>query len=173
MKNNRKIPITRVNKFFSEEDFNLEIDFGREWLNGDINIKVILFQVLQGESLSDDIYGEAGRDEIRFKPPVELTVNLNSASPENKAYDSNGSLRRLEPGNLVFGVYQKELEELGVEINYGDYIGYAETEDKIQYYTVSNNGIITSDNAHTMVGYKGFYRTVTCVPVDQDEFKGI
>lgn len=173
MKNDRKIPITRVNKFFSEEDFNLEVDFGREWLNGDINIKVILFQVLQGESLSDDIYGEAGRDEIRFKPPVELTVNLNNASPENKAYDSNGSLRRLEPGNLVFGVYQKELEELGAEINYGDYIGYAETEDKIQYYTVSNNGKIIADNAHTMVGYKGFYRTVTCVPVDQDEFKGI
>ena len=62
---------------------------------------------------------------------------------------------------------------MGAEINYGDYVGYAETEDKIQYYTVSNNGIITSDNAHTMVGYKGFYRTVTCVPVDEDEFKGI
>lgn len=173
MKNDRKIPITRVNKFFSEEDFNLEVDFGREWLEGDINIKVILFQVLQGESMTDDIYGEAGRDEIRFKPPVELTVNLNNATPVNEAYNSNGSLRHLEHGNLVFGVYAEQLKELEAEINYGDYIGYAETEDKIQYYTVSNNGIITSDNAHTMVGYKGFYRTVTCVPVDEDEFKGI
>ena len=41
------------------------------------------------------------------------------------------------------------------------------------YWTVSNNGIITSDNSHTIVGYKGFYRTVTCVPVPEDEFKGI
>ena len=73
MKTNRKIPITRVNKFFSEEDFNLEVDFGREWLEGDINIKVILFGVEQGESLVDDIYGEASRGEIRFKPPVEIT----------------------------------------------------------------------------------------------------
>ena len=41
------------------------------------------------------------------------------------------------------------------------------------YWTVSNNGIITSDNAHTIAGYKGFYRTVTCVPTPEDEFKGI
>ena len=49
MKYNRKVPITRVNKFFSQEDFNLEVDFGREWLEGDINIKVILFRVDQGK----------------------------------------------------------------------------------------------------------------------------
>lgn len=173
MKTNRKIPITRLNKFYSEADFNLEIDFGREWLDGDINIRVILFQVNQGESLTDDIYGEAGRNEIRFKAPVELTVNLNNESPKNESYNPNGSLRHLEHGNLIFGVYQAQLNELGADINYGDYIGYVETEDKIQYYTVSNNGIITSDNTHTMVGYKGFYRTVTCVPVDEDEFDGI
>ena len=60
-----------------------------------------------------------------------------------------------------------------MEINYGDYIGYHETEDKMTYWTVSNNGIITSDNAHTIAGYKGFYRTVTCVPTPEDEFNGI
>ena len=50
MKYNRKVPITRVNKFFSQEDFNLEVNFGREWLEGDINIKVVLFQVDQGKA---------------------------------------------------------------------------------------------------------------------------
>ena len=173
MKTNKKVPITRVNKFFSQDDFDLEVDFGREWLEGDINIKVILFQVERGESTVDDIYGEASRDEIRFKPPVELTVSFNMATPTNKAYNSDGSMRYLEHGNIVFGVYQNHLEELGVEINYGDYIGYSETEDKIKYYTVSNNGYIHSDNAHTIVGYKGFYRTITCVPTDLDEFQGI
>ena len=173
MKTNRKIPITRVNKFFSREDFNLEVDFGREWLEGDINIKVILFRVDQGESLVDDIYGEASRGEIRFKPPVEITVNFQMETPVNKAYNNDGSMRYLEHGNLTLGVYQEHLNELEVDINYGDYIGYAETEDKIKYYTVTNNGIIHSDNAHTIVGYKGFYRTITCVPTDLDEFQGI
>ncbi len=173
MKSNKKIPINRINKFFSEEDFGLEVDFGREWLEGDINIKVILFQVERGESLNDDIYGETGRDEIRFKPPVEITVNFQMEAPSNKAYNSDGSLRYLEHGNLTLGVYQDHLDELEVEVNYGDYIGYAETEDKLKYYTVSNNGIIHSDNTHTIGGYKGFYRTITCVPTDLDEFKGV
>ena len=173
MKTNRKIPITRVNKFFSQADFDLEKEFGREWLEGDINIKVILFQVEQGESTTDDVYGEADRDEIRFKAPVEVVVSFNMASPTNKAYNNDGSMRYLEHGNVVFGVYQDHLEELGVEINYGDYIGYPETETKLKYFTVSNNGIIHSDNAHTIGGYKGFYRTITCVPTDIDEFQGI
>ena len=173
MKYNKKVPITRVNKFFSDEDFNLEVDFGREWLEGDINIKVVLFQVNQGESLTDDIYGEAGTNEIRFKTPVELTVNFKMDVPKNESYNPNGSLRHLEHGNITFGVYQSHLDELGVEINYGDYIGYSETEDKMTYFTVSNNGIIHSDNTHTILGYKGFYRTVTCVPVDPSEFNGI
>ncbi len=173
MKTNRKIPITRLNKFFSQEDSNLEVEFGREWLDGDINIRVILFQVERGESLTDDIYGEAGRNEIRYKAPVELTVTFKMDEPVNKSYNPDGSMRYLEHGNIVFGVYQAQLDELEVEINYGDYIGYAETEDKLKYYTVSNNGIINSDNAHTIGGYKGFYRTITCVPTDIDEFDGI
>ena len=173
MKTNRKIPITRLNKFFSQEDFNLEVEFGREWLDGDINIRVILFQVERGESLTDDIYGEAGRNEIRFKAPVELTVTFKMDEPVNKAYNPDGSMRYLEHGNIVFGVYQAQLDELEVEINYGDYIGYAETEDKLKYYTVANNGIINSDNVHTIGGYKGFYRTITCVPTDIDEVDGI
>jgi hypothetical protein len=42
MDQQKKVPIERLNKFFSQDDFDLEIDFGREWLEGDINIKVIL-----------------------------------------------------------------------------------------------------------------------------------
>ena len=173
MKTNKKVPITRLNKFFSQDDFDLEVDFGREWLEGDINIKVILFQVERGESSVDDIYGEASRDEIRFKPPVELTVSFNMATPENKSYNPDGSLRYLEHGNIVFGVYQDHLDELGVEVNYGDYIGYAETEDRMRYYTVTNDGRVVSDNAHTIGGYKPFYRTIICSYVSPNEFNGV
>ena len=81
-------------------------------------------------------------------------------------------MRYKEHGNITFGVYQKHLEELGVEITYGDYIGYQEDEKTIKYYTVSNDGSIFSDNKHTINGYKGFYRTVTCVPASEDEFNG-
>ena len=49
---------------------------------------------------------------------------------------------------------------------------YQEDEKTIKYYTVSNDGSIFSDNKHTINGYKGFYRTITCVPTSEDEFNG-
>ena len=79
----KRIPIERLNKFFSEEDFDLEIDFGREWLESDINIKVILYRVDRTESTIDDVYGEAGKGEIRFKPPVEIPVSFKMDTPTN------------------------------------------------------------------------------------------
>ena len=173
MKSNKKVPIERINKFFSQDDFDLEVDFGREWLEGDINIKVILYQVDRTETTNDDIYGEAAKEDIMFKPPVELSVSFNMASPTNKAYNSDGSMRYLEYGTITLGIYQDQLDEMGVDIEYGDYIGYAENETNIKYFTVSNNGKIFSDNSHTIGGYKGFYRTITCVPTDLDEFNGM
>ena len=144
---NKKIPINRINKFFSEEDFGFRDRFWSRMVRGGYKYKSDTYFKLRGENhLNDDIYGETGRDEIRFKPPVEITVNFQMEAPSNKAYNSDGSLRYLEHGNLTLGVYQDHLDELEVEVNYGDYIGYAETEDKLKYYTVSNNGIIHSDN---------------------------
>ena len=75
--------------------------------------------------------------------------------------------------NLIISVYKKELEQLGIDIKYGDYIGYPETEDFTRYFTVSNDGRVAGDNAHTILGYKSFYRTITCVPTSENEFKGI
>ena len=43
MDNKKITPITRINKFFSEEDFGLEISMGREALEGDGNFTVILY----------------------------------------------------------------------------------------------------------------------------------
>ena len=173
MKSNKKVPIERINKFFSQDDFDLEVDFGREWLEGDINIKVILYQVDRTETTNDDIYGEAAKEDIMFKPPVELSVSFNMSAPTNKAYNSDGSMRYFEYGTITLGIYQDQLDEMGVDIEYGDYIGYAENETNIKYFTVSNNGKIFSDNSHTIGGYKGFYRTITCVPTDLDEFNGM
>jgi hypothetical protein len=173
MSKNRKIPIERQNKFFSQDDFELEIDMGREWLEGDINIKVILYRVDRTFTTKDEVYGEAGLDEIMFKPPVEIPVSYGQSAPTNKSYNSDGSLRYLERGNLTLGVYQDTLDDLEVDISFGDYIAYPETETKIIYYTVVNDGKIFSDNTHTIMGYKGFYRTITCTPTDRDEFKGI
>jgi len=40
-----KVPITRMSKFFSEEDFSLDLGIGEEWLYGDMNFTLVLYRV--------------------------------------------------------------------------------------------------------------------------------
>ena len=172
MAQQKKIPITRISRFFGSEDFALEQRMGMEWLHGDMRFTLVLFRVDRTKTNVDDIYGESGPEEIRYKAPVEINGYVQIASPENKSYAS-GLVNQMEPGNLTFSVYNKHLEELGVDISLGDYIGYAESEDRMRYYSVTNDGRVTSDLKHTIGGYKAFYRTITCSWVSENEFKGV
>lgn len=170
----KRIPINRVNKFFSNEDFNLEIEMGREAIEGDGNFMVILYRVNRELTMSDDLYGEAVKDGIKFFPPVELFVSPIMETPENKAYNSGaGSLKYLQDGPFEFEIYEAQLAELDIEMNYGDYIGYPVSETEVRFYSITNDGIKNYDNEHTIMGYKGAFRTVKCAPVDETEFRGI
>lgn len=169
--NKNKIPIQRNNKFFDEGDFDLDKEMGREHIEEDLNFTVVLYKVDRQRTQSDDIYKESVKDGIKFHTPVELRVVPTLETPENKAYNDNGTARFLEDGKLVFGLYQDQLEEKETEINYGDYIGYAVKEDEVRYYSVVNDGIKNYDNEHTIMGYKGAFRTIECAPVDENEFE--
>jgi hypothetical protein len=172
--NNKKItPITRINKFFSEEDFNLEVSFGREAIEGDGNFTIILYRVDRETSSSDNLYGEAPKDGIKYFFPVELKVVPILDEAENKNYNGNGTLRYLQDGQFTFGIYDAQLKSLNVDISYGDYIGYPVTETEIRYFSVVNDGVKNYDNKHTIMGYKGAFRTIVCAPIDSSEFRGV
>ena len=167
-----KVPITRLNKFFSEQDFDLDISMGEEWLVGDMNFTLVLYRVDRQRTNNDDVYGEALEDSIQYLPPVEFRGYVQIETPTNADYGSS-KLSQTEPGNIKIGVYQNELDNLGVEIAYGDYIGYYETESKVRYYSVVNDGRVVSDNKHTYGGYKPFYRSIVGAPVNNNEFNGL
>ena len=173
MENRNITPITRINKFFSEEDFNLEISMGREAIEGDGNFTVILYRVDREMTEYDNVYGEASADGIRYFPPVELKVIPTIAEAENKSYNGNGSLRYLQDGQLTFGIYDAQLVELKTEISYGDYIAYPVTETDIRYFSVVNDGVKNYDNKHTIMGYKGAFRTIVCATIENNEFIGM
>lgn len=169
---NDKLPITRLGKFFSQDDFDINIQMGQEYLHGDLNMKLVLYRVDRGKTDTDSIYGEVGKDEIKYFPPVEFNALVKIDEPKNTSY-KNGLVRYNEPGNLTLSVYIRHLEELKIDIRYGDYIGYPDSEDKLRYYTVTNDGKVTSDNKHKMFGYKPHYRTILCVPAQESEFRGV
>ena len=168
----RKIPITRLEKFFGAEDFDLDIAMGREWLEGDMNFRLVLYRVDRQKTKTDDVYGETVEDGIKFHPPVEFKGYVQVEQPENQDYGQS-RMSQMEPGNLKVGVYQESLDELGIDIDYGDYIGYYETESRVRYYTVVNDGRVVSDNRHTYGGYKSFYRSIVASPVNDNEFRGL
>lgn len=166
------VPITRIGKFFGEEDFNLDIEMGMEYLGGDLNMSVVLYRIDRKKTKKDDIYGEAPKDGIVFMPPVELKGIVQITESTLKQI-GNSKVEQKEPGNMKFSFYQKQIDDLKVELLKGDYLGYYITEDKVRYYSVIDDGIVNMDNKHTYGGYKPFYRSVVAIFVNKDEFRGL
>jgi hypothetical protein len=166
------VPITRLGKFFGAEDYSLDIGMGEEWLLGDMNFTIILYRVDRYKTKTDDVYGEVSEDGIQFMAPVELKGLVKVIAPTSKLIGTS-KVEIKEPGNMQFSIYQKTLDDMGVEIFLGDYFGYYESEDRVRYYVVSDDGYVKSDNKHTYGGYKPFYRTIVATYVSENEFKGI
>lgn len=168
----KKVPITRLAKFFGQEDFALDISMGEEWLHGDMNFTLVLYRVDAQNTKTDDVYGEVVSDGIKFFPPVEFKGYVKIEAPTNDKIGNSGVEYEF-PGNLSVSVYKKHLDELNVDIAYGDYIGYYESENRVRYYMVVDDGRVTSDNKHTYGGYKPFYRTILATYVPESEFRAL
>ena len=166
------VPITRLGKFFGTEDFSLDLEMGIEWLNGDMNFTVVLYRIDRYKTKTDAVYGEVLEDGIQFLAPIELKGLVQVLAPSHK-FLGNSKVEQQEPGNMKFSIYQKQLDDLGVEIFQGDYLGYYETESRVRYYSVADDGYVKSDNKHTYGGYKPFYRTIVATYVSENEFRGI
>jgi len=166
------VPITRLGKFFGGEDLALDIGMGEEWLLGDMNFTVILYRIDRYKTKTDDVYGEVLEDGIQFLAPVELKGLVQIMAPTNKLL-GNSKVKQDEPGNMKFSIYQKTLDDINVNIFMGDYIGYYESEDRVRYYTVIDDGLVVSDNRHSYGGVKPYYRTIMATWVSENEFRGI
>jgi hypothetical protein len=167
-----RLPITRLSKFFSQDDFDLNIQLGQEYLHGDLNMKFVLYRVDRTKTDTDNVYAEVGKDEIKFLPPIEVNGLVQVAEAKNTSY-KNGVVRYLERGNITIRIYLQHLDELKVKILYGDFVGYAENEERLRFYQVVDDGNIQADNKHKMFGYKPHYVTILCAPVQESEFRGI
>ena len=130
---NSNIPITRLTKFIQKSDYDFDIDLGVEYLHGDLNMRLVLYHVDRDLTPNSNVYAEVGKDEIKFFPPIEFNGLVKIESTANKAY-TDGLNRYLEPGNMRISVYIRHLEELNIEIQNGDYIGYSENETKFRFY---------------------------------------
>ena len=173
-KYSKKLPIKRNTKFFSGEDFDLELDFAKEYIEQDANQTVILYRVDLEKTKVNDIYKEASKDAIRFLPPIELPVVYEVGDSEVKAYGTKVQKGLYaQTGKLSFTVLISTLEEYGCDISRGDYIGVQIDSTHREYFTVTDDGRVAStSNKFSLYGTKPYARKIECASVDLGEFNG-
>lgn len=173
-KTSKIIPITRNTKFFSEEDFDLELNFASEYIEEDANQTIILYRVDLSSTKVNDIYKEAKKNSIRFLPPIELPVVYEIDDAELKTYAN--SIQKgvyAQTGKLSFTILNSTLEKYNCDISRGDYIGVQIDSTHREYFSVTNDGRVASmSNKFTMYGTKPFARRIECASVDKNEFNG-
>ena len=169
----KKVPINRNNLFYSEKDFQYEMEIGRNYLEQDVNQTIVLYEVDLTKTNLDAVYSESKSNAIVFKTPIELHVIYELSQGELASYDKSKNLGTyVKSGKLTFGVYQFTLDELGADIKNGDYVGVQVTPTHMEFYTVVNDGRNNYDNAHTVFGTKPAWRSITCAYVNPNEFNG-
>lgn len=170
----RKNPVKRNNKFFSGEDFRLELEFSKEYLEQDANQTIILYQVDLEKTKVNDTYIEAKKDAIRFKQPIELPVIYEIQDAETKAYGATVQKGiYAKTGTLTFSVLISTLEEYNCDIKRGDYIGVQIDTEHVEYFTVTDDGrVMSTSNKYTMYGTTPYARKIECAPIDLGEFNG-
>ena len=167
----RRVPINRNNLFYSEDDFAFEREVGKNYIEQDMNQTVVLYQVDLDKTNPDALYGETQANQVVYKAPVEIHCVYEISEPELKSYDKTKNLGTyMKTGKLTIGVYQETLDELGVDIKKGDYIGVQVSQTHMEYFTVFNDGRNNYDNAHTLFGVEPLFRTIEGYQIDKSEF---
>lgn len=159
----------RYGLFYNEESYDLDIEYGRSYLQEDIRHFIILYRVDIINTQVDDLYGQAEAEEKKYFPPVRLNVMVSSPTSEQSNYgDADGGIRREDIPNLTIKIFLKELEEKNTEINVGDYIEYNHNGTHTRFYEIENAENVFDSNKNTIAGFKPYIRRIIAVPVKDD-----
>ena len=162
----RKNPVNRNNLFFSDEQMNVQMGFAMEYVNRVLNQTVVVYEIDVEKTSMNDVYAESDFSNIVFKTPVEINVRYLLNQHEVKTYDKSViKAHYVNVGKLDFTVFERELEECGCDIKRGDYIGLQVTPEHMEFFTVTDDGRVNYDNAHTYYGTHPYYRTIKCAAV--------
>ena len=169
----------RYGLFMSQNSFDLEVMYGRNFLLTDNVQEVIIHRVNIIETKTHSLYGQTKAKNRRYLTPVIISAFVMVEEGKQSYLGNNpGGITRDDTGNISIGVYLKELEEKNIEINRGDIIEYNMSGSKNRYYEVDNANNVTDTTDKTIGGFGVFYKKITGVPVKTevisylDETKG-
>lgn len=159
----------RYGLFMTENSFDLDVEYGRNFLRTDNVQELTIFKVDLIKSKSHSLYGQSKAKDKKFFSPVKIKVMITVEPNEQEYYGNNsGGIAREDTGKLVFGVYLKELEEKKLEVNRGDYVEYNISGNKNRYYEIENANNVEDTTDKTIGGYKTYWKKIIAVPVKED-----
>jgi len=159
----------RYGLFMTENSFNLDVMYGRNFLQTDNAQTVVLHKINVNQTQVHALYGQAKSKDKKFFAPVQISVMVNVEESKQEYYGSaQGGIARDDTGSLSFGVYLKELEEKQVEIDRGDVIEYNMSGQKKRYYEVESANNVTDETNKTIGGFKPYWKKIICIPIKED-----
>ena len=159
----------RYGLFMTEDSFDLDVMYGRHFLKADNPQFVIIHKINANQTKIHSLYGQAKTKDKKFMAPVKISVMVDVEDGKQEFYGGNpGGIARDDTGNIRFGVYLKELEELQVEINRGDFIEYNMSGTKRRFYEVDSANNVTDETKKTIGGFKTYWKQIIGVPVKED-----
>jgi len=159
----------RYGLFMTQNSFDLDVMYGRNFLQTDNVQEVIIHKINVNQTKVHNLYGQAKTKDKKFMSPVRISVMVNVAEGKQEYYgQGSGGITRDDTGNISFGVYLKELEEKKLEIDRGDIIEYNMSGEKKRYYEVESANNVTDTTSKTIGGYATYWRKITGVPVKED-----
>lgn len=158
----------RYGLFMSDNSYDLDVMYGREYLKTDSPFYVTYYKINVIKSRVDDLYGEAKPADKKFFAPIKINVMIDIEDGDLKFLSETG-IGRDDIGNLVFGVFEEELKEKQLDINIGDYISYNISGQRERFFEISKADYVSDASSKTRGGFRSAYwRKVEAVPVKED-----
>lgn len=161
----------RMGLFMNNNSFDLDVMYGRNYLQTDNAQEVVIHKINIIETKSHSLYGQAKAKDKIFMTGVRISVMLTIEEGKQEYMGGGtGGITRDDSGNISFGVYLKELEEKNLQIDRGDIIEYNMSGEKNRYYEVESVNSVSDETKKTIGGFKNYWRRVVGVPVKSDTF---
>lgn len=171
----KKIKTTKSNfseKFTDEDEYLFQEEITREFIESDLGMYIILYQVDRTKSNPGDIYNEATKDNTIYLNPIQLNVIYHIAESANTPYNTDNATGQYKQiGNLTFPIFESQLQESNCDIEVGDVIGVPITSSEFEFFEVSDDGRANIDNAHSVFGYRKKVRNIVAVMTDPNKIE--
>ena len=166
-KQNIDLEQERYGLFMSDDSFDLDVMYGRAYLETDSPFKVKYYRIDVVKSKVDDLYGESKPSDKKFFSTVEFHVMLDIEDGDTTYFGEDG-LPRNDSGPLTFGIYLDEIAEKQTEIMRGSYVSFNFSGSKERFFEVVEADNVSDITSRTIGGYKPYWKKITAVPVKED-----